>query len=106
MYSKMVEEGVTEIPKTVFYHASLKNQTDSGWYVPTKDELFRIFTMNDQYEKLPNLSGAYWSSTIASITGGFTAYYVQGPGTSENDSGTGYVDEEKFVIAVKKITLN
>lgn len=106
MYSKMVEEGVTKIEKTVFYHASLKNQTDSGWYVPTKDELFRIFTMNDKYAKLPNLSGAYWSSTIASITGGYTAYYVQGPGTSENDSGTGYVDEENNVIAVKKITLN
>ena len=105
MYSKMVEEGVTEIPKTVFYHASLKNQTDSGWYVPTKDELFRIFTMNDQYEKLP-LSGAYWSSTIASITGGYTAYYVQGSGASPNDSGTGYVDEGNNAIAVKKITLN
>ena len=109
MYNKMAENtNVINNVTTIFYYAKTqKNETDSGWYIPTKEELFDIFKMDETHDVL-NISGAYWSSTIASAsnTEGYKAYYVQGSGASPNDSDTGHVDEKNNVIAVKKITLN
>lgn len=109
MYNKMAENTkVIDNTRTIFYYAKTqKNETDSGWYIPTKEELFDIFKMDETHVVL-NISGAYWSSTIASAsnTEGYKAYYVQGSGASPNDSSPDSVDKENNVIAVKKITLN
>lgn len=92
--------------KSIFTYANNKNTSgESGWYIPTKEELFDIFKMNETYDVL-NISGAYWSSSLESITGGYTAYYVQGTGESDSDLGTNYIDEaSNSVVAVKKIKL-
>ena len=91
---------------SIFTYANNKNTSgESGWYIPTKEELFDIFKMNETYDVL-NISGAYWSSSLESITGGYTAYYVQGTGESDSDLGTNYIDEaSNSVVAVKKIEL-
>ena len=92
--------------KSIFTYANNKNTSgESGWYIPTKEELFDIFKMNETYDVL-NISGAYWSSSLESIIGGYTAYYVQGTGESDSDLGTNYIDEaSNSVVAVKKIKL-
>lgn len=92
--------------RSIFTYANNKNTSgESGWYIPTKEELFDIFKMNETYDVL-NISGAYWSSSLERITGGYTAYYVQGPGESDSDLGTNYIDEDSnSVVAVKKIEL-
>ncbi|MEE0134074.1 MAG: hypothetical protein U0I22_09780 [Treponema sp.] len=91
---------------SIFTYANNKNTSgESGWYIPTKEELFDIFKMNETHDVL-NISGAYWSSSLESITGGYTAYYVQGTGESDSDLGTNYIDEDSnSVVAVKKIEL-
>ena len=91
---------------SIFTYANNKNTSgESGWYIPTKEELFDIFIMNETHGVL-NISGAYWSSSLESITGGYTAYYVQGTGESDSDLGTNYITENSnSVVAVKKIEL-
>lgn len=92
--------------RSIFTYANNKNTSgESGWYIPTKEELFDIFKMNETHDVL-NISGAYWSSSLESITGDYTAYYVQGTGESDSDLGTNYIDKDSnSVIAVKKIEL-
>ena len=88
---------------SIFTYANNKNTSGaSGWYIPTKDELIAIYNMNNQYSKLSNLSGAYWSSSISSTTN-YKAFYVI------MDDGT-FADEFVYtqgnsVVAVKKIEL-
>lgn len=91
---------------SIFTYANNKNTSgESGWYIPTKEELFDIFKMNETHDVL-NISGAYWSSSLESITGGYTAYYVQGTGESDSDLDTNYIYEDSnSVVAVKKIEL-
>ena len=91
---------------SIFTYANNKNTSgESGWYIPTKEELFDIFKMNETHVVL-NISGAYWSSSLESITDGYTAYYVQGTGESDLDLGTSYIHEAiNSVVAVKKIEL-
>ena len=102
MYSQMETEDVTTDIFSIFNYAAKKNEQDSGWYIPTKDELIAIYNMNHQYSKLSNLSGAYWSSSISSTTD-YKAFYVI------MDDGT-FADEFVYtqgnsVVAVKKIEL-
>lgn len=107
MYNKMAENtNVINNGTTIFYYAKTqKNETDSGWYIPTKDELNAVFNMNKTHQKVSGLSGDYWSSSIASITGDYTAYYVSITGDGIISSGTAAVDVKKNVIVVKKIDL-
>ncbi|MCI6664317.1 MAG: hypothetical protein MSL09_08915, partial [Spirochaetia bacterium] len=107
MYNKMAENtNVIDNVTTIFYYAKTqKNETDSGWYIPTKDELNAVFNMNKTHQKVSGLSGDYWSSSIASITGDYTAYYVSITGDGIISSGTAAVDVKKKVIVVKKIDL-
>lgn len=92
--------------RSIFTYANNKNTSgESGWYIPTKDELNAVFNMNKTHQKVSGLSGDYWSSSIASITGDYTAYYVSITGDGIISSGTAAVDVEKNVIVVKKIDL-
>ena len=69
----------------------------------TKDELNAVFNMNKTHQKVSGLSGDYWSSSIASITDDYTAYYVSITGDGIISSETATVDVKKNVIVVKKI---
>ena len=73
----------------------------SDWYLPSKDELFEMYSRQSDLSIAPGPSNDYWSSSESSATKAW--YYYMGSATWNNDTSKG---DRLYVRAIRAFARN